>query len=157
MGHSDRVNVFQKIGNGFVLLARYSENPEYNNSGKVIYPIEQGHIGQAWQRGRSFASRLPNPHDDWGNYLEEMEKVNLDEETVRDLNMKSRTYYALRLRDKANENPIGVLCFESLSTGKFNREMLETPYASLNREVAHIVDIRHDLGVDPGMAFQEGY
>lgn len=101
-----------------VRAGRYSTNPNYRKVGRKYIPTGEGLVSEAWQSGNAFASDL----GEGDKFIENaVTKYNLAERTARNLNMKPRFLAAVRIDQKNNNEPIGVLVFESKKQKQFTK------------------------------------
>lgn len=110
---NDRISLYAHFGNGFYRIGRYSSNPVFRRSGRKVYPDDEGCIGRAWTQGDFSLLGLPNFSTNDTQYVAQLVALNLNEETIRALSMKSRGYWAVRIERSATEQ-LGVLVVESL-------------------------------------------
>lgn len=68
-GDTERISVYRHEGSSFSMIGRYSENPEYTEPGRSIYPADQGVIGLAWTKGEAVAD-LPDFESEPDEYYE---------------------------------------------------------------------------------------
>lgn len=107
-----RISLYIHRGNSFFRLSRFSRNPNYNRTGRKLYPEDEGCLADAWERGASVV-QLPDPKN-WEEYKKELEdKHNIDGDVADKLTMKSRSYVGIRLTDPRTNAHRGVVVFES--------------------------------------------
>ena len=116
-GDTERISVYKHTGKTFIMLGRYSKNPDYDKPQRTFYPDNQGIIDHAWHYGEGFVDPpLPDPKTDLEGYLERLEKEwKIDKETARSFMMKSRCYWTcvgsvdcLRLRTVRGKESIAT-------------------------------------------------
>ncbi len=158
---SDRVSLYRFDGDNFVMIGRYSEQPELRVPGRAIYPTGQGVIGMAWRspQGRSFVDNLPDPAANLDAYKEENRRLfNLPPDVVTGMVMKSRTVGAYVLKDLSGLGRAAVLVFESLEAGRFAdddlREVVTGPHG---RDLSLLIDIMKSQAPSPGLARAKGF
>lgn len=119
-GQKERVSVYIYAKNGFKLVGRYSKSNNLANQGRGgYYPLKGGVIANAWDTGESKICDLPDPETDlvsWCNKLNA--KFGTPVETLKELSMKARSYYALRI-SHGHKN-IAILVLEGLRPKAFN-------------------------------------
>ncbi len=118
----ERISIYKKEEKNFSLIARYAKNPFHDCSGRPMYPLGEGCIGQALQRGEYYIVGLPDYNRDMSNYIEEQEKYGLSKEVISKLSMKSRSYAAYAI-EKNHTKRIGIVLIESDTTR--NKEYFE--------------------------------
>lgn len=114
LGNEDRITVYRVQDNEwFYNVGRFSENPFFRKGGREKYPIDEGFIGACWANGEYRITNLPNFDKDPERYFNEVVKrVKIDIEVLKNLTMKSRSYYCKRLKFNGEE-PIAVVVIES--------------------------------------------
>lgn len=117
-GDTERISVFRHDGQVFLLIGRYSKNPNYNKSGRSFYPTDQGILSEAWTNGSALISSLPDPNAKDNDYHTSLKQWKITKSMVKKLTMKSRCLSAYALEDWDN-NRIAVVCFESMNPDKF--------------------------------------
>ena len=123
---NERVSLYKLDMNLFSCIARYSENEAFNSKPSRFYPREQGGISRAWEVGVFEDANAPDPEENlqkWINY--NVKNYNFKEEELKNIRMKSRAFYGVRLKNSKNETA-AVILFESLnnnglSFGKLKR------------------------------------
>ena len=90
---TERISVYRHDGEAFVMLGRYSKNPEYNERGRVLYPDDAGVIGHAWHSGVAADDNIPDYATVPDEYLQyTRSNWGIAEETARNFTMKSRNW-----------------------------------------------------------------
>lgn len=116
-GHTERVSVYRFKRGVFVLLGRYSDNPDFSQPGRTWYASNEGIIGRAWREARAFIGDLPDPELEMERYLAVCsEDYKLDRSVVLGFAMKSRSYAAYALRDLRQNEKRAIIVFESTRT-----------------------------------------
>lgn len=95
---------------GFSCCGRYSKNLRYAQIGRNIYPITQGVIGRAWEKGEYCKNALPL---DPSEYMREMTTLGYTENEVRQFTMNAHFIYAKRIED-SNLSPSGLIVVEMI-------------------------------------------
>jgi len=124
--NSDRVSVYYCHGDQFVLVARYSMHPVYNERGRRSYPLVQGALGDAWNRGFAITN-LPVTRKAWNKSLESSH--GFDAELAASLKMHCLDIVALRI--DVDYHPVGVVVFESTERGRVTQTTLDTAKSSM--------------------------
>lgn len=123
LGYTDRerISVYSHNGRAFVMLGRYSENPEFDKPGRGIYPDSEGCISAAWQNGKAHFDNLPDPVIDEAAYNSAMRsQFNMNPATMHQVRMKSRSFAAFAIYDSADRHRIAVIVFESTRTARLS-------------------------------------
>ncbi|MEA5452044.1 hypothetical protein VB780_25950 [Leptolyngbya sp. CCNP1308] len=125
-GSEERISLYAHQNQKFVMISRYSKNPEYDKRGRGIQNEDQGIIGKAWRDGQAFVYDLPecNGNDDF-EYLRVMEiNWGIDRSIARKFSMKSRTFGAYSIENTQGIRSF-VLVFESMDPVGFLQEDLD--------------------------------
>ena len=109
-----RVSVYSVEEDEFVLLGRYSQNPNLERRGRPSYPLDQGTIGKAW--AKQFAIEN-DPEPDRQKWEAGLGDRGFSASEAAALTMHSRSVYAQRL-DRGSEK-VGVLVFECEAQERF--------------------------------------
>lgn len=129
--NSERISAyrFDHDTGGFVLVGRFSDNPDFSTTGRPVYPGKQGCIGDAWANGKGVL-RLPAPGceaEPAEDYVVCHQKSGLDAETVRGLRMWSRLLYARRLEDSGS--PVAVVVVEATEARRWSEDDLDHAFS----------------------------
>ncbi|WP_437561131.1 hypothetical protein [Sorangium sp. So ce542] len=156
---NERVSVYRKVNNTFLLLARYSRNPTYDDPGRAVYPINQGVIWAAWSAGTASVRDLPNPEKDLSTYVSaHTTRWQIPEEVVSGFKMKSRCYTAFGINDTRDMNRIAVIVFESTSSAGLKSETIVRQLESGEaRRIASMLEELKNFEPTPEYAQKEGF
>lgn len=133
LGNDDRVTLYRVKDNEFFIpVGRFSDNPKYKKSGRSQYPIDSGFIGKCWAEEEVIIQNLPIYTRNEKKYLEAVtKKCEIDQNVIKGLKMKSRSFYCKRLTFNGDE-PIAVVVIESLNTSLKDsdhfKQFLEGPF-----------------------------
>lgn len=124
-GGNGRVSLFKHRDNQFVLLGRYSKNPAYNKKGREDYADTEGFLSMGWQEGELNIFGVPS----WaGNGKEHKSFIRkyceISDATLRQLKMKSCSFYIKRIESEDARNPLGIVVFEQLQNTEINNKPL---------------------------------
>lgn len=134
-----RVSVYSVEGDEFLLLARYSKNPNHERRGRSSYPLNQGAIGVAWARQWVIQNSSEETREGWEESLLEQ---GFSSEEARHLSMHSRSIYAHRL-DRGSAKA-GVVVFEAEDENRFTAKTVSKVERSFLREtLAAVVNASH--------------
>lgn len=129
--NSERISLYKFIDEKFYVLGRFSNNPELKKRGRNSYKKE-GLIFKAWQVGKFFKnSSIPIPNMSTrskfrkGYYKTLNDIARIDEETVWNMNMKSRSFYLKALKDSGNVENTSIIVIESLNDNGFQLNEIE--------------------------------
>ena len=159
-GDTERISVYKHDGRAFVMLGRYSKNPNFNQHGRGIYPDNQGCIGAAWaQGGEAFEAGLPDPNETPGLFLEaNYQRWSMPYETSNELTMKSRSFAAFALESR-NQHRIAVVVFESTRTDILDNEQLRSMMLSgtAGRWLSGMIESMRPVEPSPSYASRKGF
>jgi hypothetical protein len=124
---SERISLYkyEQENNHFVLLGRYSGNPEYDKKGRAIYKSDQGCIAKAWKDGMYFVNDYPCYDEDGEAYIARSCQDGLTVKITRGLTMKSRLFFGYRLHNESGRNPIAIVIIESTNPERYLEEELK--------------------------------
>lgn len=136
----DRISVYYHTDGRFVMIARYSRNPEFNRPGRGEYPKHQGVIGKAWSETHGVARQeLPATEDAWVKAATKNHGFD-DESIARGIKMKSREIGAIRI--EGDRTSVGMMVIESVERGHVRPEILDEAKASrLFEAISEFVDV----------------
>ena len=158
LSDKDRVSVYKHDGQAFVMLGRYSKNPEFCKTGRGTYPEGEGCIARAWQHGEASVDDLPDPMTHEDDYYARLKSDwNIKKGTARSFKMKSRSYVAIALEDHASKR-IAVIVFESINAGVLDKCALGRSLS--NGESKRLVDFMTSMSKyepTPSYAKKEGF
>lgn len=111
--YDERITIYRYAEEHFVPVGRYSINQEYNQPGRERYSKDEGFIREAWRNGEFSIENLPDYHQNKERYIEYVsQKSNIRKGTLRNISMKSRSYFCKNLVNKSHF-PIAVIVIES--------------------------------------------
>lgn len=126
-GDNERISVYKHDGSAFIMLGRYSSNPEFNKPGRAIYPDNQGCIGEAWRNGSVEAHSLPLAFDLYCQKLSQTWRF--EREVVSSFKMRSRSIAAYGINSRSGRR-VAVIVFESIDPKHLDTQKIES---ALNR------------------------
>lgn len=155
---TERVSVYKFEEGAFVMLGRYSKNPEYCKRGRGRYPANEGIIAKAWQNGEAFVANLPDPRTEEERYLDEMKNTfGINKSTARNFKMKSRCYYGFAI-ENAEQQRIAVVIIESVNPGGLVKdEIKRTLVNGEAKAIGNFLKKMRRLEPSPSLAKREGY
>lgn len=131
LGSKERISLYKFIDDKFYVLGRFSNNPELRIRGRNSYKKE-GLIFMAWQLGKYFKNSgipIPNmstrPKFRKGYYKVLNDIASIDEDTVWNMKMKSRSFYLKALKDSGNVENTSIIVIESLNDNGFQSNEIE--------------------------------
>ena len=118
LDNSSRISIYRHEGSTFIMLARFSTDPNKRKTGRGFYPSDQGCIGEAYRDGESVALSLPDPTTQ--AYLQRhMQSWKIPEGVVAAFKMKARSIVAFAVQEKDTyERPL-ILVYESVNEKAF--------------------------------------
>lgn len=160
LGSVGRVTVYRHDGQAFIVLARYSEGPTYNGTGRKIYPDDQGLIGFAWQHGEAFVDNLPDPTADfpaWEAALQ-AQGFGLPRNVLEEMNMQPRCLAGIALKAPKSPDRVGVVVFESVTPGAFTlSEVQNLMTRGRGKDLRTYLADNRALAPTPSVARQKGF
>ena len=117
----ERISVYfiPKEEEMFILLSRFSKNPSLNQKSNRVYEFKEGFIYQALEEG-DIIRNINAISNNESEYLKEVKDLCfISENRLKNLKMKSRSYYIKTINDDSTEI-IGLIVLESLDVNKFN-------------------------------------
>lgn len=124
LNNNARITLYKFINDEFFILGRYSGNLELKKRGRNSYKKE-GLIFKAWQEGVFFKVQgIPMPDSKRQKFRKGYYKVlndiaRIDEETVWNMKMKSRSFYLKTFRDISGLENASIIVIESLEENAF--------------------------------------
>lgn len=137
LGPDARVSLYKherKMG-FFRLLARHADNHQYDETGRAMYPDEEGCIGVALRNNQSpcYVDQLPDPARDYGAYKTRLRTdYKMTAATVDDLKMKSRALCACAIKHRTSHEVMAVLVVETTESVFHMRPTGVQPAAQLS-------------------------
>lgn len=160
-GNTERISVYKHVGQAFVLLSRFSDDPDYTKPSKRgFYPDNEGCIGAAWHRGSMFIPELPDPEKELDSYYQVLKDPwNISRNTAKSFTMKSRSYGAYALNDLKGNRKIAIIVFESVRTNVLDDQKLRTALntGGVARRIAGFMESERMLEPDPRLAREAGF
>lgn len=156
---TDRVSLYKKEKENLVLMGRYSINPDYNKVTKRVYPISEGYIGKAMKDGSFFIDNIPEFKDGKREeyYSFVCNSCNIQKDIVRNLSMKSRTYYCKALTDSMETERKAVIVFESLEANRFTEEQVKGVLEPEEKKLTAFIEKLRFRVPDTDYANKEGF
>jgi len=155
---TERVSVYKYEESKFIMLGRYSKNPEYCKRGRGQYPANEGCIAKAWQNGEVFVASLPDPRTEEEHYLDKMKNTwGINKSVARNFKMKSRCYYGFAI-ENAEQQRIAVVIIESVNPeGLVKDEINRVLVGGEGKAIANFLERMQRLEPSPSFAKEEGY
>jgi hypothetical protein len=144
----ERISFYKFQDDKFHIVGRYSINPKLNERNRKYYPANEGLISLAWQIGE-FHINSGIPEFVNGNkqayytYLRNLSDIPVD--TIKNIKMKSRSFYLKAFTDSRGIQRNSIIAFESLNSGEFEIENIEP---IINEEQAKLISFVERLQWD---------
>lgn len=119
----ERISIYKHEKDKFIILGRYSSNPELRKIRRKIYDEGEGFINKAWisETGELEIPELPDYENDKKAYYKNICEVHpISKEVFADIRMKSRCYYLKAVTSHNNIDRIAVIVFESSAPNRFD-------------------------------------
>lgn len=147
-GTNERVSIYFELNNEFTLLARYSQNPTYNQIHRQKFPVNQGVISKAWAEGQWIEDKCPVHNLGNSSYKQYMaRKYFFNQRDIDRFAMKSCWYVAVAI-SKADDN-VGVIVFESIVQNRITTTDVEDLIRYCKSEQSHLVQfIEESIALD---------
>ena len=153
-GDTERLTVYLRSGNNFIVLGRFAVRPQLGERSRPIYPMDEGLIAAAWRNGWAFEPCLPHPEKD--EYFEEVQKRwKISRPVVENFRLKARCLGGTVVTDH-DRNRLAVIIFESGKCRKFPEAELRPFLEGAARAVAQLVRVMKPYEPDPSAAKKEG-
>ncbi|MDA8596295.1 hypothetical protein N9L20_07425 [Flavobacteriaceae bacterium] len=156
----ERISFYKFQNDQFHIIGRYSINPELIKRKRKYYPSEEGLIGLAWKGGEFHVNEgIPEfKHRSKKAYYDKIKSfADIDDETLKKMNMKSRSFYLKAFTDLKNIRRNSIIVFESENEKIFE---LDDIRLNVNNEqqqlVAFIERLKWDLPT-VGNAKEKGF
>lgn len=139
----DRVSMYKHdtYSDEFRLLGRYAENSAYRKKNRVLYPLDKGVMGKAWEHGVYYEKALPNPENNYELYVERNEKkYGISREICEGLTMQATCLWAKSLSNAKNV-PFALVVVESTKRGNIDEEAMANFFDGNERaEIENLLD-----------------
>ena len=157
---SERISLYVHDGQNFVMIGRYSKNPDFAKKGRGIQPENEGVMGMAWREGKAFVDDLPgcDGNDDF-EYLRRTElDWRIDRSIARKFVMKSRTLGAYAIDDNSGKK-VSVIIFESMNAQGFQLQELDDLMLNSKekKRISLLLDELKNVIPEPTIASEGGF
>lgn len=131
--NNERITLYKFINDNFYVLGRYSKNPELKKRSRNSYKKE-GLIFKAWNESKFFKnSGIPIADSRRtkfkSGYYKTLNTISsIDDETVWNMRMKSRSFYIKTLKDLNGLEQTSILVIESISEKAFEEAEIDTVF-----------------------------
>ncbi len=154
--NNERISLYiHDSNNTFIPCGRFSQNPKYRNPSRTSYPDDEGCIAKGWEHGWFFDNNFPCPEAEQSNYRDRcLHEFNIPRNTTRAVNMKSRLYAVLTIKN--NGDLFGVLVVESTQGDRFSEEQIKPILLDQNDFLAETIRQLKDFIPKPSNAATRG-
>lgn len=137
-----RISVYKKSNNRFVIMGRFSTNPELDRINRKDYPLEEGFIGKAYREGVFFIDNLPVFKEGVKQkYYDAVTKLcDINKDVLKTISMKSRTYYCKALTDFRAVDRKAVIVIESLDEKKFSKDNIQKALGEEEERLKYFIE-----------------
>ncbi len=157
-GDTERISVYRRVGNALQMIGRYSENPDYAEPGRSVYPADQGVIGKAWTEETAVAD-LPDFTAEPERYYEVLEdEWSISRGTAENLTMKSSSLAGCALSDPKGLNRVAIVVVESTEVGILRKdEVLRELQGKEGKRIYEFLEKMKPEEPDLGSARERGF
>lgn len=131
LGNNERISLYKLIKDEFSVLGRFSSNPELRKRSRSVYKKE-GLIFKAWQEIKFFKntgipiadSRRTKFRKNYFKIISDLAPI--EEETVWNMKMKSRSFYIKAFKDLMNLEQTSIIVIESKNDKAFEEAEIDS-------------------------------
>lgn len=135
-----RVSIYKHQDDKFILLGRYSKNPQYNKRGREFYLDNEGFISRGWELMEFEIFNAPRWSGNGRDYKSFMKNnCNISDETLKKINMKSCSFFVKRIENEDARNPLGVIVFEKLSNSQIDKTSINNILDSNKAQIETLI------------------
>lgn len=125
---NERISFYKHQNDKFHIVGRYSSNPKLAEKNRKYYDSDEGFISLAFQQGDFFLNEGVPEFKNGSKqayYTFIRSKCEIPVDILKNINMKSRSFYLYAFKDSKGLVRNSIIVFESLDTGKFDRESID--------------------------------
>ena len=147
LNSDNRISIYFEFNNNFLLLGRFSENPNFKKTHAIQFSIDKGALSKAWQEGYYEDLKCPvytkkpssrKPYYEHNKIVYDFSKAKLDK-----LNMKSCNFIGHAIKDAGNS--IGVILFESTKHDlEIKKDLINEVFQNYQNVLARLVRLGKD-------------
>lgn len=142
---NSRVSLYKHKDSHFVLLGRYSDNPQYSKIGSDTYRDDEGFIAFGWEQGQFEVHSIPKWKKGGASYKSFMKQnCTISDERLNSLKMKSCSFYVYRF-DSDTTRPFGIIVFEKMEDGQIDQTMIQNIFTSHKQQIINILKSMNTL------------
>lgn len=156
LDNAGRISIYRHEGSNFIMLARFSTDPDKRKTGRGFYPSDQGCIGDAYRHGESVAMSIPDPATQ-AYFQTHAQSWKVPVHVASAFKMKSRSIVAIAVEEKDTyERPL-VLVYESVNEKAFALRRLRAITENYNDTLCQLYVTLKPLLPSLRYARQEGF
>lgn len=139
-GGNSRVSLYKHQGTHFSLLGRYSDNPAYSKRGQETYSDNEGFIAIGWQNKTFEIHDAPLWKKNGASYKSFMkENCNIDDNRLKNITMKSRSFYIYRFDNESASNPHGIIVFERMNENEISIDIINDIFTNHQSQIISLL------------------
>ncbi len=139
----------------FIPCGRYSANPKYKKRTRSSYPDHEGCIAKGWENGWHFDDKFPCPNTEKATYIDYcLKEYDIQRNTTRKINMQSRVFAVLRIKNDAD--PLVIIVVESIENTRFIENDIKKILQDQNVFLVHTINNLKDYIPRPSIAKEGG-
>jgi len=145
-----RVSLYRHKESSFVLIGRYSNNPQFSKRGQEVYPDDEGFMSLGWQQGTYECNNIPEWEGKLGTRYREFmkQKSNVTDERLKKLTMRSRSFYIYRFNNSNAQKPHGLIVFEQLTPNPIQAEIINQVFHDHEAQLVRLLRSMSVLHLD---------
>ncbi|NRT13593.1 hypothetical protein [Flavobacterium sp. 14A] len=121
-----RVSIYMHQNNNFILLGRYSNNPNFNSKGRESYPDNEGLISKGWLDNTYVINNIPVWANKGQKYIKCVNLIkSIDTEVIKKMKMKSRSFYIKRIDNEDSRLHHGIIVIEQMDPRPIDSTLIE--------------------------------
>jgi hypothetical protein len=155
LDNKSRISIYRHEGAHFIMLARFSIDPNKRKTGRGFYPAEQGCIGAAYRDGESIIQSFPDPSTD--AYVQANLRQSVPAAVVAGFKMKPRSIVAFAIAERDTYDRPLVLVYESTEESAFVLRRLKSVTTNYNDTLCSLYKTLEPLLPSLSYARQEGF
>lgn len=135
-----RVSVYKYENDAFKLLGRYSNNPLYNKKGRESYPANEGFIALGWAHEIYEIYNIPQWTKNGKDYKDAVKELcNISDATLKNIKMKSCSFFIYRLDNEDSRPPLGIVVVEQLKSSQIDHQNMSEIFSSNEQQLSFLI------------------
>jgi hypothetical protein len=137
---SGRVSVYKYENDAFKLLGRYSNNPQYNKKGRESYQANEGFIALGWANEIYEIYNIPQWTKNGKDYKNAVKELcNISDSTLKNIKMKSCSFFIYRLDNEDSRPPLGIVVVEQLQSSQIDHQNMSEIFSSNEQQLSFLI------------------